>query len=64
MAELFEKMAKTNHADEDMSDDETEDNAGEPRNDNDAYTESLEYLSSHPSDKERIARLKAADAER
>lgn len=67
MAELFEKM----HALHDEDDDgdaagprtgSAEKGKGRDRDDEDDDLAALEYLSSHPSDAERIAKLRAADA--
>ncbi|RJF97949.1 M48 family metallopeptidase [Noviherbaspirillum saxi] len=68
MAELFEKMAASHAHDDDAEDDEEqEDGPTAPNGKQDEESrlvKSIEYLSSHPSDEERIARLKAADGQR
>ncbi len=80
MAHLFEKMGAMHqheeeeetlpqHADsEDVSDEEVEtvptDEQGEQNEQGPRRPKSLDYLNSHPSDAERIARLRAADAKR
>ncbi len=62
MAELFEKMGDTHRHDEQEAGDDEEAPRNRRSKDKPQRDASFEYLSSHPSDRERIARLKAADA--